>query len=195
MSSYSNIMSSASTTDVLGEISRILLLVMYALFTGVVNGYHVVKDKYLEYKYTTTGIQPTTRYYLTSEARKDFTGEHRVPDDCVYLEEWIDTKGNKKMMVLYKDEEIPSAWEVSPFDMSPAVCPWVWVGDRETEIDLTRTFDKFLVPGNRLTIDLVSRLIKITEHTSLIYIETKTFNQVKFPGEGITIELDVDPTE
>jgi hypothetical protein len=64
------------------------------------------------------------------------------------------------------------------------------VGDRETEIDLTRTFDKFLVPGNVIKTDLVSKLIKITDHTNLIYIETKTFNQIKFPGDGITIEAD-----
>jgi len=186
---------SSSNTDVFSEISRILLVIMYALFTGAVKGYHIVKDKYLEYKYTTDSIHPTSRYYLTSEGRRNFEGEDVVPKDCVYIEEWIDTKGYKKMTVLYEKEEIPIGWIVSPFDMPPAKCPWVWVGDRETEIDLTRTFDKFLVPGNRLTVDLVSKLIKITDHTSLIYIETKTFNQVKFPGEGITIETDVDPTD
>ena len=191
---YDNIMNTHNV-DIWSEISRVLLLIMYSLFSKVVTGYHVVKDKYMEYKYTTDSIHPTSQYYLTSYGRQDFKGEEIVPEDCVYIEEWIDTKGIKKMMVLYEDEEIPTTWAVSPFDMAPAKCPWVWVGDRETEIDLTRTFDKFLVPGNVITIELVSRLIKITEYTSLIYIETKTFNQVKFPGEGITIELDVDPAD
>lgn len=194
MPSYDNIMATHNV-DVWSEISRVLLLIMYSLFSKAVSGYHLVKDKYLEYKYTTDSVHPTHRYYLTSEGRRDFKGEDIVPEDCVYIEEWIDTKGYKKMMVLYEEDKIPVTWAVSPFDMPPAKCPWVWVGDRETEIDLTRTFDKFLVPGNAITIDLVSRLIKITDHTSLIYIETKTFNQVKFPGEGITIEADVDPTD
>ena len=73
-------------------------------------------------------------------------------------------------------------------------CCWEFQYDSETEIDLTRTFDKFLVPGNRITVDLVSKLIKMTDHTNLIYIETKTFKHVKFPGEGITIKVDVDET-
>jgi hypothetical protein len=104
----------------------------------------------------------------------------------------MDIKGNKKMMVLYEGDLVPIVWGMSPFEKPPAKCPWVWVGDKETEIDLTRTFDKFLVPGNVLKKELVSKLIKMTDHTNLIYIETKTFNQVKFPGDGITIEADVE---
>jgi hypothetical protein len=166
---------------------------MYSLFAKAVTGYHFVKDKYLEYKYTTTDICPTERYFLTSEGREQVPENvDTVPSGCVYIEEWMDIRGHKKMIVLYEDELVPIVWGITPHEKPSAKCPWVWVGDRETEIDLTRTFDRFLVPGNILKEELVSKLIKITDHTNLIYIETKTFNQVKFPGDGITIEADVD---
>lgn len=176
--------------DLFREISNILLVIMYGLLSKAVTGYHFVKDKYLEYKYTTDTIQPTDRYLLTSDGRN--ANFNSIPVGSVYIEEWIDTRGHKKMIVRYEGETIPTTWNISPFDMSPAKCPWVWVGDKETEIDLTRTFDKFLVPGNILKEELVSKLIKMTDHTRLIYMETGTLKEVEFPGDGITIEADVD---
>jgi hypothetical protein len=67
--------------------------------------------------------------------------------------------------------------------------PWIWVGDRETEMDLTRTFTKFVVVGNRITSELASAL---TPSPSLMYIESGTFKVLEFPGDGITIEEYVD---
>ena len=184
------------STDVFQEISRLCIVLMYALFTGAVKGYHAVKDKYLEYKYAKDDVVPTTVYFLSEDGDHEnvLQQDKIVPSGWVYVEEWVDIKGHKKAIVRYEHEEIPHHWTTSPFGMASAVCPWVWVGDKETEIDLTRTFDKFLVPGNRITVDLVSKLIKMTDHTNLIYIETKTFKHVKFPGEGITIQADVDET-
>jgi hypothetical protein len=183
-----------NNTDVWAEISRVVLLIMYALLAKTVNGYHYVKDKYLEYKYSSDEVKPTRRYFLAEDGDENnvLSNDKIVPEDWVYIEEWVDIKGHKKMVVKYEGEEFQSEWKESPFDLPPAKCPWVWVGDRETEIDLTRTFDRFLVPGNTLKEDLVSKLIKITDRTNLIYIETKTFNQIKFPGDGITIEADVE---
>ena len=179
---------------VLSEVSRILLLIMYALLSKAVNGYHFVKDKYLEYKYTTDDVQPTECYLLTPQGREEFLNPSKlcltVPKDRVYIEEWMDTKGRKKMIALYEGEVIPTSWTHSPFELPPARCPWVWVGDKETEIDMTRTFDKFLVPGNQIRIELVEKLIKITDHTHLIYIESGTLNEIEFPGDGITIETN-----
>ncbi len=192
-SSYSNIME-PQPVDILQEISRVLLLIMYALLSKAVTGYHYIKDKYLEYKYATDGVYPMDIYFLTRDGADEVVllSDKIVPEGFVYIEEWADTKGHKKMIVKYEGEEIPKEWKETPFDLPPAKCPWVWVGDKETEIDLTRTFDRFLVPGNVLKEELVSRLIKITDRTNLIYIETRTFNQVKFPGDGITITADVD---
>lgn len=185
---YENIMAT-NNTDVWAEISRVLLLIMYALMAKTVQGYHFVKDKYLEYKYASDEVKPTDRYFLSPKGREDhFNSFNIVPTDWVYIEEWNDTKGHTKMIVKYEGE-VPTEWNESPFDLPPAKCPWVWVGDRDTEIDLTRTFDKFLVPGNIIRKELAYKLSKTA---NLIYIETKTFNQIKFPGDGITIEADVE---
>ena len=94
-------------------------------------------------------------------------------------------------MVRYANEVIPAVWVRSPFEQH-AQCPWIWVGDRATEIDLTRTFNKFLVPGNRITLDLVERLIQINDRTDLVYIERGTFRELKFPGEGLLIKANGD---
>jgi hypothetical protein len=175
---------------VLSEVSRILLLIMYALLSKAVNGYHFVKDKYLEYKYTTDEIHPTERYFLTPTGREEDCNHSKVPTTWVYIEEWMDTKGHKKMIAMYEGEVVPTDWTHTPFELPPARCPWVWVGDKETEIDMTRTFDKFLVAGNQIRIELVEKLIKITDRTKLIYIESGTLKEIEFPGDGITIETN-----
>lgn len=179
--------------DILHRISRLFLTLMFAIASGLIQGYHAIRDRVIEYKYGTAAadIRPLTRYYLSEEHVPFEDSDERVPEDCVYVEEWVDTRGHKKNVVLYEGERIPNAWTISPFD-TPAKCPWVWVGDRDTEIDLTRTFNRFLVPGNRILLDLVQNLIQINERTNLIYIESGTFKEIKFPGDGITIRADVD---
>jgi hypothetical protein len=131
---------------------------------------------------------PHRRYFLGSTLPVD---DHaRVPEEEVYIEEWVQGE-TKRCVVRYEGEEIPHTWTTTPFDKN-ARTPWVWVGDRHTEIDLTRTFTKFLVVGNRITLDLVLKLIQVTERTNLIYIESGTFKELKFPGDGITIAEYVD---
>lgn len=177
-------------SDILQDLSEVLAVVFVALCTGVLRGYHVVKDKYVRYKYSSVGDSPASRYFLTNDSREEYDKQTVVPRGLVYIEEWVDTKGHKKARVLYEDQSIPRP--TSPFPPPSTRCPWVWVGDLETEIDLTRTFDKFLVPNNRITQDLVSRLVTITDRTNLVYVETRTFNRVKFPGDGIVIHEDTD---
>jgi len=132
---------------------------------------------------------PHRQYFLSTTHQ--FSPSHlRVPEGCVYIEEWVQN-GEKKCVVRYENDVIPAAWVQNPFDQH-ARCPWIWVGDRATEIDLTRTFNKFLVPGNRITIDLVEKLIQINDRTDLVYIETGTFRELKFPGEGLLIKANGD---
>jgi len=132
---------------------------------------------------------PHRQYFLSTS--HEFTPSYlRVPPGCVYIEEWV-KHGEKKCVVRYENEVIPGAWIRTPFDQN-ARCPWIWVGDRATEIDLTRTFNKFLVPGNRITMELVDKLIQINDRTDLVYIETGTFKELKFPGEGLLIKANGD---
>jgi hypothetical protein len=136
----------------------------------------------------TDATHPHRRYFLGSTEQVE--DHDRVPEDQVYIEEWIQGE-TKRCVVLYEGDTIPTSWTSTPFDKN-ARTPWVWVGDRDTEIDLTRTFNKFLVVGNVITLDLVLKLIQVTESTNLIYIESGTFKELKFPGDGITIEEYVD---
>jgi hypothetical protein len=129
--------------------------------------------------------QPYQRYFLSDDYEFDESFE-TVPEDTVYVEEWI-KDGDKKCVVRYEGEEIPREWVQTPFDLPTPPCPWVWVGDKNTEVDLTRTFQKYLVPGNRILLDLVLKLIQVNERTHLIYIDALTFEEHEFPGDGITI--------
>lgn len=130
------------------------------------------------------------KYYFLDNGIDDPDTFNRVPEDQVYIEEWVEGE-TKRWIVKYEGDMIPKSWSSTPFDKNPKT-PWVWVGDRETEIDLTRTFNRFLAVGNVINLDLVLKLIKITERTNLIYIESGTFKELKFPGDGITIQEYVD---
>lgn len=143
----------------------------------------------IDWYYYTPLVEPSRRYFL-SDTHTFNESYLKVPPGTVYVEEWI-RNGEKKCVVRYDNEVIPSLWIRTPFEQH-ARCPWIWVGDRTTEIDLTRTFNKFLVPGNRILIDLVEKLIQINDKTDLVYIETGTFKELKFPGEGLLIKANGD---
>ena len=130
--------------------------------------------------------RPYQRYFLSDEYEFDESFD-TVPEDTVYVEEWM-KDGEKKCVVRYEGEAISHTWDLTPFDLPTPPCPWVWVGDKDTEVDLTRTFQKFLVPGNRILLDLVLKLIQVNERTHLIYIDAVTFDEHEFPGDGITID-------
>jgi hypothetical protein len=129
---------------------------------------------------------PTMRYLLSDGI--DLVPEMDVvPKNTVYVEEWYHATGEKRCIVRYEGEKIPTQWVGTPWTLS-AKCPWVWVGDRDTEMDLTRTFNRYLVVGNHIRPALVEKLIHVNEHTNFVYIETGTFNELKFPGDGILIK-------
>lgn len=129
--------------------------------------------------------RPRRAYFLSdTPIEYDDTYSH-VPEDAVYIEEWV--RGDEKRCVVrYEGEGIPETYDTTPWDVK-AKCPWVWVGDKETEIDLTRTFNKFVVAGNRIEVDLVAHLIQFSDRTKLVYIESGTFKEQEFPGDGIVI--------
>ena len=146
-------------------------------------------DAFWDWYFWTPEVRPTRRYFLTPEGEQPCGDAFRVvPEQLVYVEEWL-LNGTKKCVVRYPDDVIPEVWEFSPHTLS-AKCPWIWVGDRNTEIDLTQTFAKFLVPGNRIRMDLVEKLIRVTEHTHLVYIEYGSFEEKEFPGEGLLIKAN-----
>lgn len=164
----------------------------HLLHYGVLAGYYLDKARMMVWALWTTcwapelgELAPSARYFL-GHSSVDVNSVSVVPEGAIYLEDWIQGT-TKRCVIRYAGEAIPQAWTQSPYAKHPRT-PWIWVGDRETEIDLTRTFAKYLVVGNRITPDLVESLIRVTPRTRLIYIETRTFKELDFPGEGLTIE-------
>lgn len=147
--------------------------------------YTTLRTAWHNYRYPVLDtLRPHSRYFIAdSRSPEDFT---HVPAGAIYVEEWVEN-GHKRCVLRYPDQAIPTTWTTSPLAVN-ARTPWVWVGDRDTEIDLTRTFNRYLVVGNRITQALVEKLIKVSDRTNLIYIESGTFKELKFPGEGLVIE-------
>ena len=125
--------------------------------------------------------QPHRKFFLGADIEVP-EGMTQVPEGKIYIEEWVQND-TKRSVVRYAGEEIKPT---NPFTKHPKT-PWVWVGDRETEIDLTRTFNKYLAVGNVIKMELVTKLIQVNERSNLLYIESGTFKELKFPGDGITI--------
>jgi hypothetical protein len=141
-------------------------------------------NQYLPRPVIEDATHPHRRFFLGANS-EDIESYTTVPEGKIYVEEWVhgDTK---RCVIRYGGEEIPKTWATTPFQKH-AKTPWVWIGDRETEIDLTRTFNKYLVVGNVIKMELVTHLIQVNERSNLLYIESGTFSELKFPGDGITI--------
>ena len=125
---------------------------------------------------------PYDQYFLSQTHISD-GGYTRVPEGAIYIEEWSEG-GVHKRTVRYGGDEIPTSWTSTPFDKSP-YCPWIWIGIRETEQDLTDMLDEFLVPGNRITLDLIEW---ISGSRDIIYMDRVSFNEHSFPSNGILID-------
>jgi hypothetical protein len=141
----------------------------YSFFALPTNGTH-----------TAYFLSETNEIYVLNEI---FT---QVPEDYVYIDEWMNAEGHKLCYIRYEGESIENL--PNPFTLPAAKCPWVWIGDKTTEIDLTRAFNKFLVPGNRIEMDLILKMIHVMEDSDLEYLRADTMAFEKFPGDGILIE-------
>jgi hypothetical protein len=117
--------------QVISVFMRILqyLSTVYITLRGHWNAYH--------YPQLDT-IRPHGRYFL-SDTRVFDNSYTIVPEGAVYIEQWIVQNGEKLLVVRYAGETIPHEW-TSPPNARHAKTPWIWVGDRDTEEDLTRTF-------------------------------------------------------
>ena len=134
-----------------------------------------------------SGLRPHRRYLLSGEGDVFEESMTRVSEYAIYVEEWFDTHGNKRCRILYDGEEIPKTWTSSPFDKDPKR-PWVWIGNSASEVDLTRTFDKYIVVGNKITPEFLNHILPGRKFS---YMDPVTFSQHEFPEKGIVIEEDV----
>ena len=124
-------------------------------------------------------------YILSDEYDQDEADEmKRVPEDSIFIEEW-EKDGVKKCNLFYEAEEIVRG-VYDPFEDEPYV-PWLWIGDKKTEVDLTAAMEKYMVVGNTIALDLILHLIQVHHDTEIVYIDARTFEEVKFPNKGVSI--------
>jgi hypothetical protein len=127
-------------------------------------------------------VRVYSRYLIskTDEYDDDMT---RVPEGAVFVEEYV-RDGITKRRVLYEGDEI-TPYLSDPF--RAAKCPWIWIGDKVSEVDLTYALGKYMVPGNVIDIDLLLTMINTDRFTEIVYIDARSLEEVKFPDDGITI--------
>lgn len=145
------------------------------------------------------GPEPKTHkisyYVLSDEYDQDEAEEmERVPEDTIFIEEW-EKDGVKKCNLFYECEEIQRG-VYNPFTQEPYV-PWIWIGDKKTEVDLTAAMEKYMAVGNVIALDLILHLIQVHHDTEIVYIDARTFEEVKFPNKGVRIRArnvnDIEP--
>lgn len=128
-------------------------------------------------------LRVNSRYLIsdTDEYDHDMT---RVPEDSIYVEEY-NADGETRRRVLYEGDEI-TMYTDDPFRQAKK--PWIWIGDKTTEIELTDALAKYIVPGNTIQLDLILKLIKVNRETEIIYIDPRTLEEVPFPDSGVRID-------
>ena len=115
---------------------------------------------------------------------EDLEEMHRVPGDTIYIEEW-EKNGRKRCVIFYEGDYIHRG-VFDPFETEPHV-PWIWIGDKKTEVDLTSAMQKYMAVGNTIELALLLHLIQVHYDTELMYVDARTLEEVKFPASGVKI--------
>lgn len=146
---------------------------------------------YAIYKFICWAISPhpppnqITYYILSDEYDHDEVETlEKVPEDSIVIEEWVKDRV-KRCNLFYEGEDIVKGI-FDPFLDEPEV-PWIWIGDKKTEIDLTSAMQKYMVAGNTIRLDLLLQLIQVKNDTELVYVDARTLDEVKFPASGVKI--------
>jgi hypothetical protein len=96
----------------------------------------------------------------------------------------------RKYKVWKKDEDIDVLSSSKIYDILQAKvdAPWLWIGCTTIfgEVDMTSSLDQYLVGGNHVTLELLSRMYPY--HWNWRYLDPVTFKEVEFPEDGITID-------
>lgn len=129
--------------------------------------------------------QIVVEHYLSFDNVPFSADDRVVPAGCVYVCEYLDTHKKHKAIVQYEHEVIKQA-----VPRKNARTPWIWIGDINSETDLTEALSKFMVPDNKITYDLLNHLLPMNENVSIQYIDKESVEFVEFPEEGIVIRED-----
>lgn len=131
-----------------------------------------------------------SRKYLLSDYETYHESMTFVPEECIYVEEWV-KGGETRRRILYEGEEI-IPFDGNPFD--PVSTPWTWIGDASTGVDITLAVDRYIMPGNVIQLDLLFRLLRIHWDLKIVYTDAASGEDRLFPNEGVRIEADEDGT-
>jgi hypothetical protein len=125
-----------------------------------------------------------TRFFWNSALQyEDITLTH-VPSGTFHIEQW-EKDGDLRRYVTHEEDEI-IPYEGDPF--RPIKKPWLWIGNkRDDSFDITDQLRQYLVPGNRVTPQLIEHVLHFDD---IQYMNTRSFEVVKFPEEGIVLEAD-----
>lgn len=141
-------------------------------------------DRYLSSCRTDRGV--IARKYLLGEySEYDETMTH-VPEDCIYVEEWV--KGNEvRRRLVYELEEI-TPFIGDPFQ--PYKLPWTWIGDITTDVDITMAVDKYLMAGNEIRLDLLLLFLNPHNEMEIRYTHPASGQHLLFPSKGVRVVAD-----
>jgi len=145
----------------------------------------VALDRYLSSCRTDRGV--IARKYLMGEYSEYDENElatlSRVPEGCIYVEEWV--KGNQtRRRIVYELEEI-TPYIGNPFD--PVRRRWTWIGDVSTDVDITAAVEKYLMPGNEIRLDLLLMFLNCHDDMEIRYVDPASGEELLFPNSGVSI--------
>jgi hypothetical protein len=126
------------------------------------------------------------RKYLLSDYDEYHESMQYVPEDSIYVEEWV--KGNEvRRRLLYEGDRI-TQFTGNPF--ARVKTPWTWIGDASTDVDITTAVDRYMMVGNRIELDLLFRFLRMHNDLKIVYQDASSGVDVVFPNEGIRIVAD-----
>lgn len=138
-------------------------------------------DRYMSARRTDRGV--IARKYLLGEYTEYDESMTHVPEDCIYVEEWV--KGNEiRRRIIYELEEI-TPYIGNAFD--PIHVPWTWIGDVSTDVDITSAVDRYLMPGNEIRLDLLLLFLRPHSHMEIRYMHPALNQELLFPNSGVSI--------
>ena len=94
----------------------------------------------------------------------------------------------RKYKIWKDDIKILSSSEIYDLLHTKVNSPWLWIGASTVfgETDMTTSLDQYIVSGNHITPEILSR--NYPYHWDWKYLDPVTFKEVDFPKEGITID-------
>ena len=122
------------------------------------------------------------RFFISSTEEYDPEFDTHVPEGAIFVEEWKRGRYSRRR-ILHEGEAI-LPYEGDPW--RPVVMPWVWIGDTNTQVDLTTALSKYMIPGNLITYELISTLCT-SDEADISFIDARTFIEHDFPAEGVRI--------